>query len=79
MWGGGGGSQALLLPKVLLRPTPYPSSGCRDAPWGRGPRHIKPPPPPCPRPPHQARTALRSGACGLEGLTGTESPAAEGM
>lgn len=27
----------------------------------------------------KARTALRSGACGLEGLTGTESPAAEGM
>lgn len=24
-------------------------------------------------------TLLRSGACGLEGLTGTESPAAEGM
>lgn len=30
-------------------------------------------------PPGQARTALRSGACGLEGLTGTESPAADGM
>lgn len=29
--------------------------------------------------PRQARTALRSGACGLEGLTGTESPAADGM
>lgn len=25
------------------------------------------------------RTLLRSGACGLEGLTGTESPAADGM
>lgn len=24
-------------------------------------------------------TLLRSGACGLEGLTGTESPAADGM
>lgn len=30
-------------------------------------------------PPGQARTALRSGACGLEGLTGTESPAADGI
>lgn len=29
--------------------------------------------------PGWARTALRSGACGLEGLTGTESPAADGM
>lgn len=34
---------------------------------------------PAPPPPRQARTALRSGACGLEGLTGTESPAADGM
>lgn len=33
---------------------------------------------PPPRP-GQARTVLRSGACGLEGLTGTESPAADGM
>lgn len=32
-----------------------------------------------PAPPREARTALRSGACGLEGLTGTESPAADGM
>lgn len=38
----------MLLPKVLLRPTPHPSSGCRDAPWGWGPRHIKAPPAPGP-------------------------------